>query len=43
MLSHVLKDGLQDGQQGHRGVVYILRDAFNLRSGMGKLAELQVF
>ena len=28
MLSHVLKDGCQDGEQSHCGVVNILRDAF---------------
>lgn len=43
MLSHMLKDGCQDGEQSHRGIVNILRDAFDLCSGMGKLAELQVF
>lgn len=43
MLSDVLKDGCQDGKQGHCGVVNILRNTFDLRSGMGKLPQLQVF
>lgn len=42
VLSDVLKQGGEDGQQCHRGVVDVLRNALHLRARVGELPQLQV-
>lgn len=42
VLSDVLKQGGEDGEQRHRGVVDVLRHAFHLRAGVSELPQLQV-
>lgn len=42
VLCDVLKQGCEDGQQGHRGVVDVLRHALHLAARVGELPQLQV-
>lgn len=42
VLGDVFKQGSQDGEQRHGGVVDILRHAFHLRAGVSELPQLEV-